>query len=262
MSNRNQLKGIGGNLTGPPYAFGMTVAVSAHQGGSEDAPSATWEAYSSSVDTGAEYVEFDIRRTRDGDLVVFHDPRVADRAVGELTYEDLCTAAGHRVPLVREVMKLIEGRAIGHLDLKDDDGEAEIIRMALDLLGPGNFVATTLVDASIRRIKKQFPEATAALSIGRDLRELTRMMRMPVRARELYPLTRMRACGADWLAVHRQLARANVLRICGRAGVPAMVWTVNDEPRLRRFLADPRVTVLITDRPRYALKLRGEPTSA
>ncbi len=234
----------------------MTVAVSAHKGGSEDAPPATWEAYETALTTGAEYVEFDIRRTCDGDLVVFHDPGVAGRPVAGLTYEELCVAAGHRVPLVRDVMKLIAGRAIGHLDLKEVGEEHEVIRLALDLLGPGNFVATTLEDSSIRRIKKSFPDVTTALSLGRDLREMRRLMRLPTRARELYPLGRMRACGADWLAVHRRLARANVLRLCGRFGIPAMVWTVNGEPQIRRFLADPRVAVLITDRPRYALSLR------
>jgi glycerophosphoryl diester phosphodiesterase len=234
----------------------MTVAVSAHKGGSEDAPPATWEAYETALTTGAEYVEFDIRRTRDGDLVVFHDPWVADRPVAGLTYEELCTATGYRVPLVREVMRLIAGRAVGHLDLKEIGDEHEVIRLALDLLGPGNFVATTLEDSSIGQIKKSFPEVTTALSLGRDLREVRRLMRLPARARELYPLGRMRACGADWVAVHRRLARANVLRLCGRFGIPAMVWTVNGEPQLRRFLADPRVTVLITDRPRYALSLR------
>jgi len=216
----------------------MTVAVSAHEGGSEDAPPATWEAYENALTTGTDYIEFDIRRTRDGDLVVFHDAHTANRPVAGMTYDELCAAAGYRVPLVRELMK------------------AEIIRLALDLLGPGNFVATTLVDASIFRIKKSFPEVTTALSIGRDLREVARLMRLPMRARELYPIGRMRACGADWLAVHRRLARANVLRLCGRLGVPAMIWTVNGEPEMRRFLADPRVSVLITDRPRHALRLR------
>lgn len=245
----------------------MTVAVSAHKGGSEDAPSGTLRAYESAVRIGAEYVEFDIRRTRDGHFVVFHDPVIAVpagsasrssvRRVSELTYEELCAAAGHRVPRVREVMELIAGKALGHLDLKEIGDEAEIIRMALRLLGPGNFVATTLADASILRIKERFPEVTTALSLGRDLRELSRLMRLPVRARELYPIGRMRACGADWLAVHRRLARANVLRLCGRLSVPAMVWTVNGDPQIRRFLADRRVTVLVTDRPRYALSLRG-----
>ena len=234
----------------------MTVAVSAHKGGSEDAPPATWKAYETALTTGAEYVEFDIRRTRDGDLVVFHDGQVAGRPVAALTYEELCAATGHRVPRVREVMKLIAGRAFGHLDLKETGYEHEVVVMALDLLGPGNFVATTLVDSSIGEIKKRYPEVTTALSLGRDLREVTRWLRLPVRARELYPLGRMRACGADWLAVHRRLARANVLRLCGRLGIPAMVWTVNGEPQMRRFLADSRVAVLITDRPRHALSLR------
>jgi glycerophosphoryl diester phosphodiesterase len=35
-----------------------------------------------------------------------------------------------------------------------------------------------------------------------------------------------------------------------------MIWTVNDDSLMRRFLADPRVSVLITDRPRQALRLR------
>lgn len=235
----------------------MTVAVSAHQGGSEDAPPATWKAYEHALTTGVEYVEFDIRRTRDGVLVVFHDPAIAGRPVGRLTYEELCVAAGHRVPLVRALMRLIAGKAIGHLDLKETGDEEQVIRPALDILGAGNFVATTLEDSSIRRIKKSFPDVTTALSLGRDLRELTWLSRLPARARELYPLGRMRACGADWLAVHRRLARANVLRLCGRFGIPAMVWTVNGEPQMRRFLADSRVSVLITDRPRHALSLRA-----
>jgi glycerophosphoryl diester phosphodiesterase len=235
----------------------MRVAVSAHKGGSEDAPPATWKAYETAVTTGAEYVEFDIRRTRDGDLVVFHDSQIAGHPIAGLTYEELCGAAGHRVPRVRDVMKLIAGRAVGHLDLKETGYEHEVVRLALDLLGPGNFVATTLADSSIKEIKKGYPEVTTALSLGRDLREVSRMLRLPTRARELYPLGRMRACGADWLAVHRRLARANVLRLCGRFGIPAMVWTVNGEPQMRRFLSDPRVTVLITDRPRYALSLRS-----
>lgn len=240
----------------------MTVAVSAHKGGSEDAPAGTLPAYESAVRIGAEYIEFDIRRTRDGDFVVFHDPVVVEpggeavHLVRELTFDELCAAAGRRVPRLREVMRLIAGRAQGHLDLKETGDEIEVVKMALELLGPGNFVATTLLDESIVRIKERFPEVTTALSLGRDLRELRRLMRLPVRARELYPIGRMHACGADWLAVHRRLARANVLRLCGRRNIPAMVWTVNGDPQIRRFLADRRVTVLVTDRPRYALSLR------
>jgi glycerophosphoryl diester phosphodiesterase len=36
-----------------------------------------------------------------------------------------------------------------------------------------------------------------------------------------------------------------------------MVWTVNDDALIGRLLADPRVDVLVTDRPRHALALRS-----
>lgn len=39
------------------------VAISAHRGGSECPPAGTYEAYRAAADAGADYVEFDIRRT-------------------------------------------------------------------------------------------------------------------------------------------------------------------------------------------------------
>jgi glycerophosphoryl diester phosphodiesterase len=36
-----------------------------------------------------------------------------------------------------------------------------------------------------------------------------------------------------------------------------MVWTVNDDSMITRFLADPRVDILVTDHPRHALALRA-----
>jgi glycerophosphoryl diester phosphodiesterase len=237
------------------------VAVSAHKGGREEAPSATWQAYKAAVTTGAEYVEFDIRRTRDGEFVVYHDVRVHHDGplLAKTSYDDLCAAAGRVVPRVRDVMELIAGRAIGHLDLKEVGDEHAIIAMALEILGPENFVATTLEDVSIVRIKRAFPQVLTALSLGRSMHETIWFTRMPTRVREIYPLRRLRACGADWVAVNYKLARLGVLRQCARSGIPAMVWTVNNPPLLTQFLADPRVDVLITDYPRRALTIRGSP---
>ncbi|MGH3727490.1 MAG: glycerophosphodiester phosphodiesterase family protein [Micromonosporaceae bacterium] len=238
-----------------------TVAISAHQGGSEIAPAATLEAYKSSLDTGAEYVELDIRRTGDGVLVVYHDDHVTESPrrtpLSQLSHPELSELAGYAVPRYVEVLELIAGKANGHLDLKDVGGEEEIVRCALDILGPENFVATTLEDVSVARIKQRFPQVRTALSLGRDMSRATRSQRTRTRASELFPLRRIRSCGADWVAVHQRLARLTVLRLCARHGLGAMVWTVNDQPSIDRFLTDPRVSVLITDRPQLAVRRRA-----
>ncbi|MGW1721799.1 glycerophosphodiester phosphodiesterase family protein [Streptomyces sp. NPDC002306] len=235
-------------------------AVSAHRGGSERFGPATWQAYEDALASGAEYVEFDIRRTADDVYVVHHDARVghSGRPLSRLTHTELDEHAGYRVPAVEEVMALIAGKLVGHLDLKEVGHERELIDRAVALLGVDGFVATTLEDRSVAAITEAFPGVRTALSLGRDRREVGSARLAATRLSELFPLRRVRACGAHGVAVHQRLARANVLREADRNGLFTMVWTVNDDPALRAFLGDARVDVLITDRPRRAVQLRGE----
>jgi glycerophosphoryl diester phosphodiesterase len=239
-----------------------TALISAHQGGTEHAPPATYEAFEHSVTTGAEYVEFDIRRTRDHALVVHHDAhagreRSPRRRVSELRHAELSELAGYQVPLVRDVMRLLAGRAAGHLDLKETGYEHEVIELAMDVLGPDNFVATTLEDTSVATIKRSFPQVKTALSLGRDLRGTPRSRWAGVRASELFPLSRIRSCGADWVAVNYTLAKLGVLRACRLAGVGVMVWTVDSDRLIDHFVGDQHVDVLITNRPRHAAARRA-----
>jgi glycerophosphoryl diester phosphodiesterase len=218
----------------------------------------TIEAYAMALETGAEYVEFDIRRTADGELAAYHDPRTRQGEVlAAISYPRLCELAGYRVPRVADVMTLIAGKAAGHLDLKVTGGEEKVVEMALDILGPGNFVVTTLEDPSVDAIKTRFPAVPAALSLGRDLNEVPRARKAATRLSELFPMRRLRACHADWVAVHRRLAAAGVLARSHRAGIKTMIWTVDEDAEIRRWLADPRVTVLITNRPGDAVAMRS-----
>jgi len=240
-----------------PPRSGPAAAISAHRGGSEVAPAGTYEAYTAAVEAGAEYVEFDIRRTADAQLVVYHNAGLdGGNALATVTYSRLCELAGYEVPRVRDVMRLIAGKAIGHLDLKELGGEDVIIEQALEILGPGNFVATTLEDASVTAIKDRFPDVPVALSLGRNLSELPWLRRLSARGQDLYPLSRIRACGAGWAAIHQRLALAGVLRQCHRHGIRTMIWTVNSDAMIARWLADARVDVVVTDRPRHAVTLR------
>ncbi len=235
------------------------VMISAHRGGSEAARPATYEAYQDALASGAEYAEFDIRKTGDGFPVVYHDARAgqAGPAVSEVTYRELCDLAGYRVPRVLEVMRLLAGRVRGHLDLKEAGYEAEIVSAATDVLGAGNFLVTTLEDASAKAIKQAFPEVKTALSLGRGLRELPRSQWAGTRRGELFPLPRLRASGADGAAVNHRLGQLGVIRACRRGGFWVMVWTVDADGLIDRFLRDERVDVLITNRPRYAAGRRA-----
>ena len=235
------------------------VQISAHKGGSERARPQTYEAYQDALTSGAEYAEFDIRRTADDVLVIYHDAGAGRDGprLGDVGYQELCDRAGYPVPRAEDVMELLGGRLAGHLDLKETGYEERVISLALAAFG-ADFVATTLEDVSVRRIKQAFPAVRTALSLGRDLEPIPRSRWAEVRRSELFPLRRLRASGADLAAVNYKLARFGVLSSCARHGIPAMIWTVDSDELIDRFVTDPRIDVLITNRPRRAVGRRAE----
>jgi glycerophosphoryl diester phosphodiesterase len=235
------------------------VSVSAHRGGSETTKPAPYDAYNSAVRSGAEYAEFDIRKTLDDVMVVYHDVYVArtSRPVRDVSYDELCDHVGYEVPKVSEVMGLLGGKVIGHLDLKEVGYEEEVINLAMRTFGPQNFVATTLEDVSIVNIKRAYPEAKTALSLGRNLNDVPRSRRLATRRSEIFPMPRLHACGADWAAINYRLARYGIINTCRRNGIGVMVWTVDAYDLIDQFLADRRISVLITNRPGYAVARRA-----
>lgn len=97
------------------------TSIWAHRGASAYAPENTLPAFALAVEQGADGVELDLQRTRDGHLVVIHDEtidrtstgsgRVVDHTLGELRRYDYSAGrpgfAGTRIPTLDEVLTLL-----------------------------------------------------------------------------------------------------------------------------------------------------------
>lgn len=89
--------------------------VGAHRGGTQEAPENTLAALRSAVSLGVHQVEFDLRCTADGEIVVLHDESV-DRTtdgsgrLSELRFEEvrrLDAGRGERVPTLEEALGVL-----------------------------------------------------------------------------------------------------------------------------------------------------------
>ena len=238
-------------------------AISAHRGGAGLHRVATYESYRSAIASGVEYVELDVRKLRDGTLVCYHSPIVDSigAPLSALRYEELCDLAGYEVPTVLSIMMRL-GNAAGHLDLKETGYESEVVSLASDVLGQDGFLVTMQEDIAVRNIVRNYPGVQTALTLGLSgsMIPLTRLS--SVRFSELFPMRRIRECGAKLVAVHEILARCGVLRQCAANGIGAIVWTVDSSSHIHRFLQDSRVDVLVTNRPAYAMNLRATLTNS
>lgn len=235
----------------------MRPLVSAHRGGPVVEGQSAADRYRHAIALGVDYVEFDVRKTRDRVTVIFHDESTASgRPIRDLAYSDLVEELGGEALTFDELLEVAAGRVGLHLDLKEAGYEAEIVRRAL-AAAPIDSLVITSGDEVVLAVKTQFPEVRAGLSLGDELLGAWPWTKVRGRLRELFPGRRIGRCRADFVAVHHRLAEVNVLRYCARHGIAAWVWTVDDETMIARLMADERVAAVITNQPELALRLRS-----
>jgi glycerophosphoryl diester phosphodiesterase len=229
----------------------MSPIVVAHRGVATGAAENTIAAFTNAIELGADMIEFDVRRTRDGALIAFHDAQVAGTPIGRLTRDEIEKAAGVRPPLLTEVLATCAGRIRLDVELKEDGYVPEVMAAVKAAMDPGQVVVTSFLPAVVAQAKDNFPEVRTGLLIGQD-RPLTDV---PGRLRELYPVGLARRVRADYLAPHYRLAGLGVVRRAAAAGMQCLLWTVNDPELIRRYAADDRIAAIITDDAARALAI-------
>ena len=130
------------------------VTVVAHRGCWGQTPENSLASIETCIDLGVDMVELDVRRTRDGELVLMHDEtldrttsasgRLADRLLAELATVRLRDADGgpfarlsdENVPTLEQALRAASDRILVNVDMKDPGLEIYDSTMALvDRLG-------------------------------------------------------------------------------------------------------------------------------
>jgi glycerophosphoryl diester phosphodiesterase len=237
---------------------GLQPLIDAHRGSCGIPHLPAGERYRRAIALGVDFVEVDIRRSADGEFFSHHDDFTpSGLALRGLTCRALERELGGEFVKVSEVLGLVDGKAGLHVDVKEQGYEADIVRFIEQGCAHCDVVFTS-GDASIRAIKEQFPNTRAGLSLGDDQHGGPPWRYLQARWGNLEPRRRLRRSRADFAAVEQGLARSSLLDYCASMKVPAWVWTVNAESEIKAFMSDPRVEVLITDRPDVALRFRSE----
>ena len=223
-------------------------AVIAHRGAwGRAAPLApaenTLEAFEAAITLGADMIELDVRCTRDGQLVVFHDARVKTVPTSSIRYEALkVKGTKARPPRLADVLELAKDRIALNLEIKETGYIDETIAR-LRPFGLDRCLVSSFLDDVVREAKAIAPELRTGLLVGAGFRRAL--------------TTRLPAAGADCLILHRRLADDTALAKAAVAGVPCVIWTVNGPRALDRYLAHDAVEGVVTDRPALALERRA-----
>ena len=230
--------------------------VLAHRGARRVAPENTLAAFAAAREQGADGIELDVRATRDGALVVHHDPATADGiAIAERTSDEL-RAARPDVPTLVEALDVARDLLV-NVEIKNlpwepafDPSEA-VADAVVDLLERRGSVDRVIVSsfnlASIDRVRERSATIPTGLLFtgAADLDVMAEVARSRGHG-ALHPDVR----GLDGDAAAAKLA------VVLASGLAVNVWTVNDAVDVVR-LAGLGVDGLVTDTPDATLAALG-----
>lgn len=238
--------------------------VTGHRGAKGHAPENTLASMRKAAELGARWVEFDVKLTADGELILMHDDKVnrttdGKGAVAGVTLAEIrkldagrwfsSDFAGEPVPTLNEVMSLLESRGMGaNVEVKPcpgreaETGAATAKTLAARWLGGAAPVVissfSSLSLAAARQAAPDVPRGLLTSTFPKDWLE---------RMREL-------DCATFHMA-DRQFTEVRV-RSIREAGYRPLVYTVNNAARGGELLSW-GVESVITDYPERILAAIG-----
>jgi glycerophosphoryl diester phosphodiesterase len=214
----------------------------AHRGGASLAGGDVVEGLSQLVAWGVDAAEFDVRRTADKALVVHHEAQWRGLRLDRVSYRELVR---HGAPIRRldEVLAAADGRLALDVELKEPGYEADVVSALLGHIEPERLIVTSFLDEAVRAVKAGGPAVRTGLIVGSRA-----ALHAPQRLlADVFPFGRLRDCGADFLAPNVRLLATGLHRRAKRRGIPLLLWTVNDEEEVRRYLDDSSILGVVTD---------------
>ena len=214
----------------------------------------TIEAFEKTLQHKLDMVEFDVRRTKDNKLIVYHDSILNDYPVKLTNYETLESEAnknGFHLPYFSEVLQLLGGKVYLDIEVKERGFEHKLLKELDKYVTPDQYSIKSFDDRVSYVIKQLRPEITTGLLIVKSKAGLRR------RISEIFPERRLRRCKADFVSPNYRLLRFGFVNRLKKSGFPIYVWTVNDKKFIIKALSLD-VDGIITDYPDRVLKYRDK----
>ena len=207
----------------------------AHRGlHNEERAENSMSAFRAAVEAGYG-IELDIRLSKDGKLVVFHDDtleRVCSKEgkVIDFTADELASfslkGTEDGVPLFSDVLKLVDGKVPLLVEIKENPGDSSVSEAACKMLSEykGEFIVESFNPLSLRTVKQNMPEITRGILSHRyyEYEHFRKPLYFALQSLLLNFL-----CRPAFIAYDHRHAKAFGLRfIRGFFDVPTLAWTV------------------------------------
>lgn len=201
----------------------MALEIIAHRGTPREHRENTIPAFGRAVELEVDGIELDVHATRDGVVVVHHDPAppgappIATVTAAELAR--LPAAPGVAIPTLEEVVALVAGRATLYVEIKGA-GVAPLVIEVLRQAHCTRCAVHSFDHRTVREVGELEPGLRTGILLSSYLAD---------------PIAAMRAAGAADLWQRWDQVDAPLVERVHAAGGRVIAWTVNDSGAAREL---------------------------
>ena len=211
----------------------MSTELVGHRGAPREYVENTLPSFARAIELGADAIELDVHATRDGAVVVHHDPLLRDgRAIADLWVEEtrrVTLADGSPIPILEEVLDLAGTRCRLYVEVK---APAATLAVTKVLRAFGDRHAVHSFD---HRVPRRVHDLAHGIPTG-----------ILLSSYPLDPEALLRGAGARDLWQHWEHVDEELVRRVHAIGGRVVVWTVNS-PHAAAGLARLGVDGICTD---------------
>lgn len=249
---------------GPPRPM-----VAAHRGGALLWPENSLLAFRSAIPLGVEYLELDVHLSRDGEVVVIHDPTLDRTTTGGGPVRDR-TLAELRALRLRDRDGAVTGESLPTLDEVAELAARTSRRLLVEIkVGPDRARYPGIEEQVLAVLdRRRMRGESVVMAFERETWRRLRALDPALRTGALYSPRMLQAldltiadamdeairAGVAFIGLHQALITPAAVAQARQAGILLGAWTVNEDHAIRR-IADLGTGVIITDRPDLAVEL-------
>jgi glycerophosphoryl diester phosphodiesterase len=220
---------------------GQNVVVTSHRGAGSLEPENTLRAIRRAIALGVDQIEIDVQLTKDGQLILMHDPTV-DRTtngsgkIAELTCAEirqLDAGSGERIPTLDEALVLLNGKVILQIELKGVGTATSVVRAVEAARQEDQVVLTSFMHQELKDAHRLNPRLQLGALWGR----------LPVDV-----MQQTKQLAAEALHIWHEFVDQHFVTEAHAQGLLVRAWNTSKEEDMRRLI-NLGVDAIGSDRP-------------
>ena len=229
----------------------------AHRGFSSIAPENTLIAFSKAIDSGADYFELDVHKTKNDSIVVIHDSSVDKTSfskkgyVANMTYQELVDVRvgypdkfsdkykDEKIPTLRESLMLAKGKIKVCIEIKVDGIEEGVLKIINDLE----------MNEEVIIFSFSYPVISKIRELDKNIQILYLKGYADKNTLEYAKMINSNAIGVG----SKTTITKDFMDLAHSYGIEVWKYTVDDEEKMQ-YLIDLKLDGLITNYPNKAIK--------